>query len=374
MAGDQGSVLNMLEHLKVGLGERAYPIWIGHDILQHLGEALREVDFPKKVAVVSNPSVNDLFGQSVRRVLQQAGFSVAVILVPEGEEHKNLQTLQTIFDALIERGFDRTSGLVALGGGVIGDMAGFAAATFLRGIPFVQVPTTLLAQVDSSVGGKTGVNHPLGKNLIGAFYQPRHVHVDVATLGTLPAREYSAGMAEVVKYGIIRDAGFFHWLADHRDQLLTLTAGPLINTIKKACQIKADVVEVDEKEGSVRAILNFGHTFGHAVETLSGYGEYRHGEAVAIGMVVAATISCRLELCSAEDVAAIKSLLASFRLPTEPPPFSAEAYLEAMMRDKKVRNGVLRMVFNRGIGDCQVREVADLLPVLTKVLQPTFPG
>ena len=364
----------MMEHLHVGLGERAYPIWIGNGILQHLDEALREVDFPKRVALVTNPVINDLFGESVLHVLQKAGFSVSVILLPEGEENKNLQTLQTIYDALIQEGFDRTSGLIALGGGVVGDMTGFAAATFLRGIPFIQVPTTLLAQVDSSVGGKTGVNHPLGKNLIGAFYQPRHVHIDVATLNTLPPREFSAGMAEVIKYGIIRDSDFFNALVNQREQLLARSAGPLIDTVKRACQIKADVVEIDEKESSVRAILNFGHTLGHAVETLSGYGEYRHGEAVAIGMVIAAKISQRLGLCAEGDVTAIKNLLASFSLPTVPPPHSADAYLKAMMRDKKVRQGVPRMVLNIGIGDCQVLEISNLRQVLTDVLQPISPG
>lgn len=365
---------DMLERITVGLGDRAYPIWIGHGILERLGEALREASFPCKVAVVSNPVVNDLFGETVRSVLLHSGFFVATILVPDGEEHKNLQTLQQIYDGLIRQGFDRTSGLVALGGGVIGDMAGFAAATFLRGIPFVQVPTTLLAQVDSSVGGKTGVNHPLGKNLIGAFYQPRHVHIDVATLESLPEREFSAGMAEVVKYGVIRDADFFSSLAASREQLLRREPGPLISAVKRACQIKANVVEVDEKEGSLRAILNFGHTFGHAVETLSGYGEYRHGEAVAIGMVVAAEMSRLLGFCGGEDVLSIRELLKSFRLPVDPPPYTVEACLEAMMRDKKVRGGVLRMVFNRGIGDCLVQEISDIRSLLAEVLDSAASG
>jgi 3-dehydroquinate synthase len=365
---------DMLERITVGLGDRSYPIWIGHGILERLGEALREADFPCKVAVVSNPIVNDLFGERVRRVLLQAGYSVTTILVPDGEEHKNLQTLQQIYDGLIRQGFDRTSGLVALGGGVIGDMAGFAAATFLRGIPFVQVPTTLLAQVDSSVGGKTAVNHPLGKNLIGAFYQPRHVHIDVATLDSLPDREFSAGMAEVVKYGVIRDADFFRSLAVSREQLLRREPGPMISAVKRACQIKANVVEVDEKEGSLRAILNFGHTFGHAVETLSGYGEYRHGEAVAIGMVVAAKMSRRLGFCGGEDVISIKELLKAFRLPVDPPSFTVESCMEAMMRDKKVRGGVLRMVFNRGIGDCLVQEISDIRDLLAEVLDSAVSG
>ncbi|MEZ4600222.1 MAG: 3-dehydroquinate synthase [Syntrophotaleaceae bacterium] len=364
----------MVERIRVGLGDRAYPIWIGEGILQDLDAALKDIDFPKKVALVCHPAVHDLYGETVLRSLAGAGFSVAVILVPEGEEHKDLATLETIYDALIRQGFDRGSGLIALGGGVIGDMAGFAAATFLRGIPYVQVPTTLLAQVDSSVGGKTAVNHPLGKNLIGAFYQPRHVHIDVATLKSLPGREFCAGMAEVVKYGVIRDAAFFQWLEEHRQDLLQMSSEALVAAVKKSCQIKANVVETDEKESSVRAILNFGHTFGHAVETLSGYGEYRHGEAVAIGMVVAADISRRLGFCDEEDVRAITGLLNSFRLPTVPPPHSAEAYREAMMRDKKVQKGVLRMVFNQGIGDCRIEEISNVRQMLSDVLQPNFSG
>ena len=349
----------MLEKLTVGLGERSYPIWIGDGILDRAGEALEEAGFPRIVAVISNPTVHALYGQRFLDILHRANFTASVILVPDGEEYKNLDTLKTIYDGLIEKGLDRSSGLVALGGGVIGDITGFAAATYLRGIPYAQFPTTLLSQVDSSVGGKTGVNHPLGKNLIGAFYQPLHVHIDVNTLSTLPRREFAAGMAEVVKYGVIRDRTFFDWLSANIDGLQSLHCDALVQAVKRSCQIKANVVENDEKESSLRAILNYGHTFGHAVETLSGYGEVRHGEAVAIGMVVAAMISRELGLCSRDDVAAIRDLLASFNLPVNPPAFSLDAFLAAMGRDKKVKAGVLRLVLNRGIGDCLIREVAD---------------
>ncbi|BCR04685.1 3-dehydroquinate synthase [Desulfuromonas versatilis] len=349
----------MVEKITVGLGENSYPIWIGAGILERLGEALQSVKFPRKVAVVTNPTVAGHYGERVLESLAGSGFIARTVVLPDGEEHKNAQTLMSIYDELIQGGFDRSSGLIALGGGVIGDMTGYAAATFLRGIPFAQVPTTLLAQVDSSVGGKTGINHPLGKNLIGAFYQPRLVHIDVDTLATLPPREFAAGMAEVVKYGIIRDREFFLWLNDRREALKGLDPGSLITAVMKSCQIKANVVEIDEKESSLRAILNFGHTFGHAVETLSGYSEFRHGEAVAIGMIVAARISQELGLCSQEDVDALRTLLLSFDLPVEAPRFPLDDYLDAMGRDKKVREGVLRLILNRGIGDCEIRAVND---------------
>lgn len=360
---------SMLERLRVGLADRAYPIWIGHGVLDRLGEALQAVDFPRKVAIVTNPTIAEHYLEPVEQALVDSGFTVSTIIIPDGEEHKNFSTLQKILDDLIAQGFDRSTGLVALGGGVVGDMVGFAAAIFLRGIAFAQVPTTLLAQVDSSVGGKTAVNHPLGKNLIGAFYQPRHVHIDVATLTTLPTREFAAGMAEVVKYGVISDQVFFKTLADHRAALRQLDPAALIRTVKKSCQIKANVVEIDEKESSFRAILNFGHTFGHAVEALAGYGTYCHGEAVAIGMVVAAEISCRLGHCSAEDVAAIRELLISFDLPVDPPDYSVAEYIQAMQRDKKVSKGILRLVLNRGIGDCLIQEVPGLETLLTETLK-----
>jgi 3-dehydroquinate synthase len=358
----------MAEKLVVGLEERSYPIFIGEGILGDVGGALREVSFARKVAVVTNQTVGGFYADRVMESLSRAGFEAFVINIPDGEQFKNLATLETIYDALIQRGFDRFSGLVALGGGVIGDITGFAAATFLRGIPFAQVPTTLLAQVDSSVGGKTGVNHPLGKNLIGAFYQPRLVYIDVSTLVTLPEREFASGLAEVIKYGIIRDRDFFDWLKKVSRDLEHLAPAALIQAVKRSCQIKANVVEIDEREGSLRAILNYGHTFGHAVETLAGYGKYSHGEAVAIGMAVAAAVSNHLHLCTQENVEEIRNLLAVFDLPTLPPAFSLQDYLEAMGRDKKAREGVLRLVLNRGIGDCLVQEIGNPEQVFSETL------
>jgi 3-dehydroquinate synthase len=348
-----------METLLVGLGERSYSIRIGEGILEEIGAELLATSFPKKIAVVTNPLVGRLYGDIVLGALSAAGFSPVRIDIPDGEEFKTLATVSTVYDALMAAGFDRGCGLLALGGGVVGDLAGFVAATFLRGIPFVQIPTTLLAQVDSSVGGKTGVNHPLGKNLIGAFYQPRLVLIDVSTLATLSPRDYQAGFAEVVKYGVIRDQAFFFELAAHAGKLCDHDPAALVATIKRSCQIKADIVERDEREDGLRAILNYGHTFGHAIENLAGYGEYRHGEAVAIGMVVAAQISSTVGLCTLQEVAAIRQLLLDFKLPVVAPEYSAEKLMEAIGRDKKVHSGLLRMILNRGIGDFEIRTVAD---------------
>ncbi len=362
-----------MEQLIVGLEERSYPIWIGEGILDRLGEALDAVRFPRKVAVVTNPTVAGYYGAAVLTTLEKAGFRPTLLELPDGEQYKTMQYLEKIYDGLLGGGFDRHSGLLALGGGVIGDMTGFAAATYVRGIPFAQIPTTLLSQVDSSVGGKTAVNHPLGKNMIGAFYQPRHVHIDVATLRTLPRREFAAGMAEVIKYGVIRDREFFRWLGGHRQELLDLVPDALIHAVKRSCQIKANVVEIDEKESSLRAILNYGHTFGHAIETLSGYGVYSHGEAVAIGMVIAAELSRQLGFGSSEDVAAIRSLLNAFGLPENPPAYSLWDYLAAMGRDKKVREGMLQFVLNHGIGDCALHEIHSPEGIFSEILS-RFPG
>jgi len=357
-----------MNQIIVGLGERSYPIWIGERILANIGSALNDVAFPKKVVIVTNPTVGDLYCDQIVDSLVASGRQVSVIRVPDGEQYKTMETLGSIFDVLIERHFDRYCGLIALGGGVIGDMAGFAAATYLRGIPFVQVPTTLLSQVDSSVGGKTGVNHPQGKNLIGAFYQPRHVHIDVTALTTLPKREFASGLAEVVKYGIIRDSEFFSWLEEHRELLADRSAEALAYAVMKSCQIKANVVENDEKEQGIRVLLNLGHTFGHAVETLAGYGVVKHGEAVAIGMVLAARISQRINLCSADDVDRIVTLLTYFDLPVTPPDFAVTEYLEVMQRDKKVKDGIVRVVLNHGIGSAEMHQVKDLDKMLGALL------
>ncbi len=324
--------------------------------------------FPNRVAVISNPTVSGLYGRIVRDSLVACGFSPFEYNVPDGEEYKNITQLTAIYDALIREGFDRGCGLLALGGGVIGDMAGFAAATFLRGIPYIQIPTTLLAQVDSSVGGKTAVNHPLGKNLIGAFYQPGAVLVDIATLGTLEPREVSAGLAEVVKYGVIRDYDFFCWLEENADSLRRRDPAALIYAVKKSCEIKADIVGRDEREGSIRAYLNYGHTFGHAIETLSGYGQWKHGEAVAVGMVVAARISQQFGLCEPDAVERLMTLLAKLELPVTPPDYPLAAYAETMRRDKKVKKGTLSLVLNRGLGDVVMRQVDDIKAVFSAVI------
>lgn len=360
----------MLEEIRVPLGDRSYPLLIGANILQCLPERLSACKFPKRIALVTNAKVDNLYGFQVFNSLLQHGFSVVKILIPDGEEYKNLATLEQIYDELIANKFDRGTGLIALGGGVIGDIAGFAAATFLRGIPFVQIPTTLLAQVDSSVGGKTAVNHSLGKNLIGAFYQPQLVLIDVTTLNTLEPREVAAGLAEVVKYGIIKDYQFFSWLEDNAAKLEKREITSLIAVVKRSCQIKADIVEIDEKEGSVRAYLNYGHTFGHAIEALTEYGQWKHGEAVAIGMVVAARISQAHGLCSAADVTRIIELLKRFNLPITPPDFSLCDYVAAMQRDKKVNDGTLTLILNQGIGEVRLHKVSDVASVFSTILQP----
>lgn len=356
-----------MEKLTVGLDSRSYEIGVDYDCLHTLGEKLHLLKFPRHAVIVTNETVEPLYAEIVCNSLVQSGFDVGVISVEDGECYKTADTLNAIYTQLIEQHCDRSTGVVALGGGVVGDMAGYAAATFLRGIPFVQVPTTLLSQVDSSVGGKTAINHPLGKNLIGAFYQPKHVLIDVKTLNTLPKRDYIAGLAEVIKYGMIYDCEFFSWLETHIDQLVERDCELLITAITQSCKTKARVVEEDEKESSIRAILNYGHTFGHAVEHLAGYGNVLHGEAVAIGMVVAAKLSKLYGFCSQEDVDRLASLLVKSGLPTLPPRFDIMLYVDAMSRDKKVQDGVLRMIFNRGIGGYEILSVAKLEEKLSQI-------
>lgn len=348
-----------MDELTVRLGERSYRIRFGSGILSTLGSMCRELELGGKVAVVTNPTVGKYYLEPVRASLAVAGFEVHPVEIPDGENHKSGRTLDRIYDALIEGGLNRQSFIVALGGGVVGDMAGYAAATYLRGIPFVQAPTTLLAQVDSSVGGKTGINHPLGKNLIGAFHQPRLVVIDPDTLDTLPEREYLSGMAEVVKYGAVCGAPFFDFLAAESSRLLARDKDILLSAIRTSCALKAAVVERDEREGGHRAVLNYGHTFAHAVESLTGYSKYLHGEAVAMGMARAARLSEAKGYARPEDTVRIIGLLASLRLPTELPAFQADEYRQAMLRDKKVRDGGINFVFNNGIGDSIVEKVSD---------------
>ena len=354
-----------MESVNVHLAERSYSILISSDFLASLGQELTRLNFPKRVAVISNPTVDNMYGSIIHTSLENSGFIPTQFNVPDGENYKSLKTLESIFDFLIENEFDRGCGLIALGGGVIGDIAGFAAATFLRGIPYVQVPTTLLAQVDSSVGGKTAVNHSLGKNLIGAFYQPEMVFIDIATLNTLEQRDLSAGMAEVIKYGVISDRDFFCWLEANIENLKNRNPESLVYAIRKSCQIKGEIVARDEREGSVRAFLNYGHTFGHAIEKISGYGQFKHGEAVAIGMVVAAKIAAGQGFCSQQDVQRLSDLLSAFDLPIDPPDFSLDEYVVAMQRDKKVRQGTLTLVLNRGIGECFLHKVDDISAVFS---------
>ncbi|MBF0627587.1 MAG: 3-dehydroquinate synthase [Magnetococcales bacterium] len=353
--------------LTVDLGPRSYDILIGSGILAELGTALQSRFRGQRLAVVSNETVAPLYLAQTRSALEQAGYRVTPIILPDGETYKNWTTLQRIFDTLIENRFERGDGLLALGGGVIGDMTGFAAACHQRGVPFIQVPTTLLAQVDASVGGKTGINHALGKNLIGAFHQPCLVLMDATTLTTLPHRERLAGLAEVIKYGVIWDAELFARLETQLAEILAATAEPVIDLLYRCCAIKAAVVAMDEREQGTRALLNFGHTFGHAIESLTGYDGWLHGEAVAAGMVVAARLAARIGLCPPEDAERLHTLIRRAGLPTRLPARPVEHYLEAMIHDKKVEAGKIRFVLPTRIGHAVVRAdltTADLQAVL----------
>jgi 3-dehydroquinate synthase len=339
--------------LNVALSERAYDIHIGPDLLAK--EALIVDRLPSQgVAVVSNTVVAPLYLAKLTAPLRAAGIRVTEIILPDGERHKNWETLNTIFDALLADRCDRTTTVMALGGGVIGDLAGFAAATYQRGVPFIQVPTTVLAQVDSSVGGKTGINHPRGKNMIGAFWQPKLVIADTDTLVTLPERELSAGMAEVIKYGLIRDLPFLEWIEANIERLMMRDPDALAHAIERSCANKADVVASDERETAKdngRALLNLGHTFGHAIETGAGYGTWLHGEAVAAGMVMAAELSRRMGWLTASDVSRIRDLLIRAKLPVKGAPLGADRYVDLMGHDKKVIAGRMRLVLLKGIGE-----------------------
>lgn len=335
--------------LNVDLGERSYPIVIGQSLLaggSHIADAVAG----KRAAIVTNTVVAPIYLDTVEQSLHAAGKQVTRIVLPDGEEHKTWENLQRIYDGLLADQCDRKTTIVALGGGVIGDMAGFAAATYMRGVPFVQVPTTLLAQVDSSVGGKTGINHPLGKNMIGAFYQPQAVIADTSTLNTLPARELSAGLAEVIKHGAIIDAEFFDWIEANIDKLLARDPAALAYAIRRSCEIKADVVRQDEREGGLRAILNFGHTFGHAIESGMGYGEWLHGEAVGCGMVMAADLSHRLGYIDAIARERVAALVRAAALPDVAPDLGAERWLELMQVDKKNEGGQIRFILLKPLG------------------------
>jgi len=341
-----------MQTLQVDLGERSYPILIGEQLIDR-GELLACHIRGKQVAIVTNDTVAPLYLERLSRSL--TGFHVTPIVLPDGEAHKNWQTLQLIFDALLKARHDRNTTIIALGGGVIGDMAGFAAASYQRGVDFIQVPTTLLSQVDSSVGGKTGINHPLGKNMIGAFYQPQAVLIDTSTLATLPSRELSAGLAEVIKYGLICDEPFLSWLEGNVDKLRSLNREALTEAIQRSCDAKAKVVGADEREAGIRATLNLGHTFGHAIETHQGYGAWLHGEAVSAGTVMALEMSNRLGWISTAERDRAVHLLSRAGLPVVPPAdMSAEDFLKHMAVDKKVLNGQLRLVLLKRLGEAVV--------------------
>ena len=352
--------------MTVPLADRSYDIIIGAGCLAESGRLCREAGLHGRVAVVTNPTVGRLYYEPLLESLRGTGYDVLKIELPDGEEYKTLGTVTTVYTELIRNGFDRGCFLVALGGGVIGDMTGFTAATFLRGVPFVQLPTTLLAQVDSSVGGKTGVNHELGKNLIGAFHQPRLVISDVATLTTLDSRDFVSGLAEVVKYGVVLDADLFSFLKENRRRLIPRQGDLLAHLVRRCCELKADVVAQDEQETGVRAVLNYGHTIGHAVEALAGYDRYRHGEAVAIGMARAAAISEAYGYADSGDTVKIVELLLDLGLPVELPSFDGEEYTAALLRDKKVREKGLAFVCNRGIGGFVFKQISDVASLLTR--------
>jgi len=354
------------DRVRVDLADRGYDIIIQAGLLDQAGEYLRPLAKSANAVVVTNAVVNRLYGSRLIRSLQAAGFRTSVICLPDGERTKSLRWVSAILDELVRRRYERTTVLLALGGGVVGDLAGFAAAVYLRGIPFVQVPTTLVAQVDSSIGGKTGVNHPLGKNLIGAFYQPQLVLSDPDVLHTLPAREYRAGLAEVIKYGVIADARLFKFLETEMHGILNFDPAAVHHIIQSSSASKATVVSQDEREGDRRRILNFGHTLGHALETVTKYRRYRHGEAVAIGMVVAARLAVQLGLADTRVAARIRDLVHKAGLPDQLPPYPAAALLRAMRQDKKVRDQRIHFVLPGRIGHVSVQPVDE--PHIRRIL------
>ncbi|NRO96386.1 3-dehydroquinate synthase [Paraburkholderia sp. NMBU_R16] len=335
--------------VSVDLGERSYPIHIGADLIGRT-ELFAPHIAGASVMIVTNTTVEPLFGAQLRAALAPLGKEVSTVVLPDGESYKHWETLNRIFDGLLEARADRKTTLIALGGGVIGDMTGFAAACYMRGVPFIQVPTTLLSQVDSSVGGKTGINHPLGKNMIGAFYQPLAVIADIGTLRTLPERELAAGMAEVIKTAAIADADFFDWIEANIDALNRCDEDALAHAVKRCCEIKASVVAADEREGGLRAILNFGHTFGHAIEAGLGYGQWLHGEAVGCGMVMAADLSVRVGRLDEAARRRLVAVVAAARLPVRGPQLGDDRYIESMRVDKKAEAGQIKFVLLERIG------------------------
>ncbi len=343
-----------VNELVVGLDERAYPICIGSGFLEDIGADLARRNVAKRYCIIADETVAGLYGETVNKSLRNNNIAAECITFPAGEESKDLKLYAHLCSILAQKGYDRKDGVIALGGGVTGDLAGFVASSYLRGIPFVQIPTTLLAQVDSSVGGKTGVDIPEGKNLVGAFYQPKAVYIDIDVLRTLPKDEFLGGMAEVIKYGVIRSSEFFEFLSQERDTILAMQPDILEYVVKTCCQIKADVVAEDEREGDIRRILNFGHTIGHAVEAVSGFSII-HGKAVAIGMKAASNIACKMGFLQVEDSEKIIQLLKEYELPTEiPPNFDRQQIKKFLLRDKKIVAGKIAYVLPTTIGHVRI--------------------
>jgi 3-dehydroquinate synthase len=347
-----------MKTLHLELGERSYPIYIGEHLLQN-DSLFKEHIHGHLSLIVTNPTVEALYADTVESSLLKIGQKVVRVVIPEGEAVKNWETMQLIFDGLLQSGADRKSTIIALGGGVVGDMAGFAAASFMRGINFIQIPTTLLSQVDSSVGGKTGINHPLGKNMIGAFHQPVAVIADLQTLKTLPPQELAAGLAEVIKHGAIADTQFLSWIESHIAQLNACDIPAMEHAVLRSCEIKSAVVAADEKENGIRAHLNFGHTFGHAIESGMGYGEWLHGQAVGCGMVIAAELSKELGYLSAQDVSRLTHIITQLHLPIQPPTWPVNKYLEFMSHDKKAESGTIKYIVLKSLGLASVQKVPD---------------
>ena len=339
------------QKVEINLGVNSYPIYIGNKNLSELGQLLVEKGLAHKNSIITNPTVNRHYGEIVKDSLQQSGIEAKIIEVPDGEEYKSYESAYKLYDMMIDQKMDRTSTVISLGGGVIGDLAGFVAATYMRGIPFVQIPTTLLAQVDASIGGKVAINHPKGKNLIGAFYQPKFVLIDLSTLYTLPMRDVRSGMAELIKHGMIMDRPLFEKIESEFDKVLELDKDLMIELVAQSCRDKGTIVQKDEKESGIRAILNYGHTFAHAIESLTDYKKYRHGEAVSIGMACAGRLSVDMELLDKDEHKRQIELLTAVGLPTKFPDIDPQKVLETMYLDKKVRGGKLRFVLQKSIGE-----------------------
>ena len=359
-----------MKTININLDKRGYPIYVGEGLIEDYDLFKKHIS-NKKVAIITNDKVAPLYLQKVTNILSNDKDIIPIIL-PDGEAFKNLETLNLIYDALLKNKANRQVTLIALGGGVIGDITGFAAATFMRGVDFIQIPTTLLSQVDSSVGGKTGINHQLGKNMIGAFYQPKCVIADIRLLETLPDKELSAGLAEVIKYGLIRDFSFFEWLENNIEGIMKRDSQLLIQSVIRSCQNKADIVEADEFESGIRAILNLGHTFGHAIETDSGYGTWLHGEAIVTGMVMAAYLSEQMGWLSREENQRIKSLIIHANLPINPPEISKQKFLDLMQLDKKTKKDQIHLVLQQGIGKAILTSDYDIEKFHNTLLQKHF--